>query len=199
MEGNSSPTRKRWSRGQRSSRLLPLLPLIILLILLPGQGSGIDQVNVDPASSLPRTLVRAPSGGFGQPGANPNVISIGAVLESQEAIAQFLQVSSLSLTLLSPSTTSFSIAHIRKSRKYELIMKNFSHSIAILETFWCKKVIEEISLEPSINAPGVTLYAVSIPLIHNPVRTAQAVCEKLIKSQVCDITFFACIPNMFKR
>lgn len=88
---------------------------------------------VDP--SLPRTYntVR----GFTQK--NPNVISIGAVLESQEAIAQFLQV------------------------------------------------IEEVTLEPNINAPGVTLYAVSIPLNQNPVRTAQAVCEKLIKSQVRSI------------
>jgi hypothetical protein len=85
---------------------------------------------VDP--SLPRTYntVR----GYTQK--NPNVISIGAVLESQEAIAQFLQV------------------------------------------------IEEVTLEPNINAPGVTLYAVSIPLNQNPVRTAQSVCEKLIKSQV---------------
>ena len=46
------------------------------------------------------------------------------------------------------------------------------------------QVIEEVSLEPNIGAPGVTMYAVSIPLNQNPVRTAQSVCEKLIKSQV---------------
>lgn len=69
--------------------------MTILLTLLYGQGSdAVDPILVDPASSLPRTLIRQP-GGFGQPGANPNVISIGAVLESQEAIAQFLQVSSV--------------------------------------------------------------------------------------------------------
>jgi len=112
--------------------------LLILLLLVSTGDSQVGQVpppsnplpEVDP--SLPRTYnVR---GGFKQ--TNPNVISIGAVLESQEAIAQFLQV------------------------------------------------IEEVTLEPNINAPGVTLYAVSIPLNQNPVRTAQAVCEKLIKSQV---------------
>ena len=97
----------------------------------PVDGPGSSSAPVDP--SLPRTYSNAR--GY-KPPPNPNVISIGAVLESQEAIAQFLQV------------------------------------------------IEEVTLEPNINAPGVTLYAVSIPLNQNPVRTAQAVCEKLIKSQV---------------
>ena len=97
----------------------------------PVDGPGSSSPPVDP--SLPRTYSNAR--GY-KPPPNPNVISIGAVLESQEAIAQFLQV------------------------------------------------IEEVTLEPNINAPGVTLYAVSIPLNQNPVRTAQAVCEKLIKSQV---------------
>ena len=96
MKGSVSPS-ERWPGGQSPSitrtSSISLLVITALLILLPGQGSGVDPVNVDPISSLPQTMIRPPTG-FGQPGSNPNVISIGAVLESQEAIAQFLQVSS---------------------------------------------------------------------------------------------------------
>ena len=41
-----------------------------------------------------------------------------------------------------------------------------------------------MTLERNINAPGVVLYAVNVALNQNPVRTAQAVCERLIKSEV---------------
>lgn len=53
-------------------------------ILSDGPAIGAPDQPVDPL--LTRTYVR----GYKQQ--NPNVISIGAVLESQEAIAQFLQV-----------------------------------------------------------------------------------------------------------
>jgi len=106
--------------------------LLLFLLYLSISSSVDPPVAVPPVDpTLPRRYNVA-----GRTPQNPNVISIGAVLESQEAIAQLLQV------------------------------------------------IEEVTLEPSINVPGVTLYAVSIPLNQNPVRTAQAVCEKLIKSQV---------------
>ena len=87
-----------------------LIIIAVSLLSLSGLGSGVDPVLVDPASSLPRTLIRPPSGpGFGQPGSNPNVISIGAVLESQEAIAQFLQVSSYFLLRVFISIISFAL------------------------------------------------------------------------------------------
>jgi hypothetical protein len=35
-----------------------------------------------------------------------------------------------------------------------------------------------------MNITGVTLYAVTVPMIVNPIRTAQSVCDKLISSQV---------------
>jgi hypothetical protein len=35
-----------------------------------------------------------------------------------------------------------------------------------------------------MNITGVTLYAVTVPMNANPIRTAQSVCDKLISSQV---------------
>lgn len=128
----SSLTRKRWPRcgGQclRTSLSSYFLSLIVLLIQLPDQGSGVDPVLINAASSLPQTMIRPPTG-FGQPGSNPNVISIGAVLESQEAIAQFLQVSSSFIILIftlfphpskrfpSFNCCSFSISHPLQSMR----------------------------------------------------------------------------------
>ncbi|XP_022251422.1 glutamate [NMDA] receptor subunit 1-like isoform X3 [Limulus polyphemus] len=46
------------------------------------------------------------------------------------------------------------------------------------------QVVEDITYEPDILPPGVTLHAVFIPMNPNPIRTAQKVCDDLISATV---------------
>ena len=82
--------------------------LAILLLVMEARGQLAEEPNLGKARAVPEAQVGnqlpplppAPAAGrptfvgqFGRGAGNPNVISIGAVLESQEAIAQYLQVS----------------------------------------------------------------------------------------------------------